>query len=424
MIADDNDDGYNSLPDEVTSPAIDDVVYSPTSPDVFPDAGNDHVVPPGPLPVAADASLALACHDDASPAGAGYSSVGSEDDSSDQIMPVADAPPALDAEAIFQQVQSSVINCYDALSVVPKQSRGLSNLCLNLLAAQTEDDLIKPFTASDTGRSFGFLCERLESSNPRRANTWTALGDSAQGAEGRDAGPSMQLRCMEFAQLVFLTSRLYLAAFAAKMQRAVSESGQYVGICALLAGQSDEACFRLRVQRQTVCSKAGSPPASSVLDQLRNAKPSLKKGTTDARDKVVYTELAFTTVIKHRTTSKYYITRGDVCMPLQHVDKATAETLDDVQYDAYALPGLGDQSFESSFKDVFALHCQDRYSANLKQASAFRERDRKLKRKRKRLDLPCDIHLCVAILTRMWALCSSFISGLLAVAISMRAPGR
>ena len=83
-----------------------------------------------------------------------------------------------------------------------------------------------------------------------------------------------------------------------------------------------------------------------------------------------------------------------------------------------------DHDFEKHFKWLYAGHCQDRLSANLKQAKATKHRFKREKRKIKRLDLPCDVHLLAGVVTKAWGIVDWHISGLLAMAVAQRGGGK
>ena len=128
---------------------------------------------------------------------------------------------------------------------------------------------------------------------------------------------------------------------------------------------------------------------------------------------------------RSKKTGNYRIVRGDVAIPLQHRSRSTAECLLDVQMEAYSdLLGFACKQFEDAFKHSCIAHCQDRLSANVRQADAHSQADTAAGRKRKRCDLACDIHMVAGVCTRVWSVVDWFVSGLLAMGIAMRGAGK
>ena len=138
-----------------------------------------------------------------------------------------------------------------------------------------------------SGLDFKEIFTKLESDTTRRSGTWQSMTD-----EGDGRNPKM--RQTETAQLIVLTSRMFLNAFARKIERTVADDGDHIAIGLVMAGQSDEATFRLRVSKQ--------PSAAAVSEQqlqpadaqgLKRDTAATKKRKVAVLDKVVYTEISF-----------------------------------------------------------------------------------------------------------------------------------
>ena len=121
--------------------------------------------------------------------------------------------------------------------------------CLKLVTDATDDQLTAPPADTECGRDIEYIfTEELSAKTIRRGTTWKETGDRTSNSEG---ARSAKQRHLEVAELLFVTSRLYVAALARKCLRLMSpERGQGEGTALVLAGQSDEASFRLRVCRQ------------------------------------------------------------------------------------------------------------------------------------------------------------------------------
>ena len=431
--------GYESADSEIVPllPAAD---YSPTSPEAEREE-----------PIEA-AALVLAVAPAA--AGDGYASESASSRSSvtaaacsshDGAAEAADAATAAAAKAeaataiALRAIEVSTTFCYDGLLFL--RGSQVDDLAAKSLSLLEDVGAIDFVVDSDCGKHFAELFDRLQSHVQRRGATWTEISDrscklDANTKDESYLGKAVMKRHIEASELIFLCSRLFASALGKKLQRMTAPGSTHEGVCLLLAGQSDEASFRLRVFRQKEVS-GQAPDAATPAVVLPVAVPVAAGGAiqrknsvmqkskqSETHDKVVFTDLSFAAVVRDKSSKKLTSIRGDVAMPLQHLDRATAENLVDCQETAYNIPGLADRSMESCFKHVYIAHVQDRLSANVKQYNASRADDARQGRKRRRLDIPCDIHPLSNVACKVWSMVNSYVSGFLAMAISQRGAGK
>ena len=110
----------------------------------------------------------------------------------------------------------------------------------------TADTAVEFDEEEPSARDFKDIFQKIESETNRRSGTWQSMSDETNTGDGRNP----RMRQTEAAELILLTSRLFLNAFARKVERTVSDDGDHIGIALVMAVQSDEASFRLRVPKQ------------------------------------------------------------------------------------------------------------------------------------------------------------------------------
>ena len=109
--------------------------------------------------------------------------------------------------------------------------------------------------------------------------------------------------------------------------------------------------------------------------------------------------------------------------PLKHLDHCTAENYVKVQSDLFAsVPPPS--NMQAQFKRTLLIQYQDKVSANEKQVNASRQADKKDGKGVTRLHMNCFIHRCATIITKVHEMTKVHVSGMVAMAIVERGPGK
>jgi hypothetical protein len=264
------------------------------------------------------------------------------------------------------------------------------------------------------------LFTRLIDPDPRRGATWrqtaATAGDSSSVAwrSARDAHH-------EVSELIYIGARLYCNAFASKLARAF-QTKALIPISCLLAGQCDDASFKLRVP--VSASKKRASIADHGASETSLAKKRMNVQNEQADAKVNYSTLSYSALVWDPTSKAYMIYRGDLPCNLQNAINGRAENISQAQLERYDVPGFSSHWFESQFPFNMRVHTQDKSSANQKTINALRLHDKAEGRKRIRLALPCDIHPTASVQTHCWKIVDTHISGMLSLSMAQRGPGR
>lgn len=264
----------------------------------------------------------------------------------------------------------------------------------------------------------------FDTAEPRRGTTWTQTAELAGVTNPtRYDCEKVKDTCYEAAELVMLSSRLFVGAVADRIRRSINRKLE-TGIAVYMHGEMDEATYRLRVPTKR---------ALSVLEQGRicdgqGQGPPKRQNYIEmiaSEAKVQYSEASWAVLTRNTVSGKYTILRGDLPCPLQHMRRNTAENTLKCHDNLFGrVPGLSDPSFEDMFIHVIRGTCMDKHSANEKTTNKLRLLDKDGGRCRKRLALNCDVHPSASIVTRTWKLVNCHISGLLAWSLAEKGPGR
>ena len=328
-----------------------------------------------------------------------------------------------DALGLVQVVQprsenylvDAALQCYRALPAWPADCKQELQLVLqHSMAAEAP-----PFCIDhDHGKSSEYVFNRLESDQVLRSHTWKAQAVSAGLANQSSAAQTLQDRFTEVAELVYISSRVMWASFFCSLVRSI-RLGHAVGILLAFFGISDEASFKLRMPQP-------QPLRATPLLQLEGPQPIAKRQrraeNTDA--KVMQSELRISVLWRNTSSKQLQIMTGPLPTHLQAMDRTTAENLVPIQAELYNLPGISDDDIMQCFKMRLKTHTQDACNSNEKQINVARASEKDKQVKVSRLALHCDQHRIATIHTRCYDLVSWHISGMLAVAISERGPGK
>ena len=142
----------------------------------------------------------------------------------------------------------------------------LQSLALHCVGSLADPQPITPETPHSLGTQY-WTADYFQKDEPRRATSWAQTADSAGLKNPTKAGIQRVKACAyEAAELVYLSSRLFVGAFAARIRKSIDRK-QEEGIALFLHGEMDEATYKLRVPTKrglsqlAAISNGDEPPA-------------------------------------------------------------------------------------------------------------------------------------------------------------------
>jgi len=189
-------------------------------------------------------------------------------------------------------------------------------------------------------------------------------------------------------------------------------------LCVIL--QSDEASSKMRLT-------SGAAPRSAKLgSQVVAWTPSYSSlgalSSTDVQTvKVQQTELKVGVVVRDVASGRITRHIAELLVPLQSVERTTAECLHAACVDALRMSGLN-SSFEQKFTHSVMAVTQDLAASNQREQRAARMEDKQAGRA-PRLALPCRVHRGQTGQVQTFDLLNAHVSGCVGVALNQRTSG-
>lgn len=165
---------------------------------------------------------------------------------------------------------------------------------------------------------------------------------------------------------------------------------------------SDEASTRLRLRDYTGGDVSSARSRRALCQTVKIQQSLVQVGV----------------LVKCKETKRYRFIFCELPVPLQVVDRTTAETMVEAHRDLVAALGIGSTVKPEMFKHCYAITTMDKSGGNERMLHELHHHDPIPGCRRLRFH--CDIHRMNTVETRTWESVNSHVSGILALAIGQR----